>query len=165
MTYLRPCAFTKVIPSVYPSVNMPGCMPFCVCIVGCSLLCSINAAVVPLEGNVNGLRSNGSDNLSSDSNYQGFLHAFLASIYVILISELGDKTFFIAAILSVEHPRSVVYAGAMLALITMTVLSALLGFATDVLPRVYTYYMSGFVFMIFGIKMLRDGKVMLVVIF
>ncbi|KAL7061973.1 hypothetical protein AAHC03_01229 [Spirometra sp. Aus1] len=48
----------------------------------------------------------------------------MATIYVIVISELGDKTFFIAAILSIHHPRLVVYLGAMFALTTMTVLSA-----------------------------------------
>ena len=34
--------------------------------------------------------------LISDDN---FLHGFLASLSVIIVSELGDKTFFIAAIL------------------------------------------------------------------
>ncbi|KAL5963026.1 hypothetical protein TSMEX_009215 [Taenia solium] len=89
--------------------------------------------------------------------YKRFLHGFLASVYVIVISELGDKTFFIAAILSIDHPRLLVYGGAMFALVTMTVLSALLGFATEVLPRVYTYYASGFLFILFGVKMLKDA--------
>ncbi len=37
----------------------------------------------------------------------GFLHAFAASISVIIVSELGDKTFFIAAILAMKSSRSV----------------------------------------------------------
>jgi len=53
----------------------------------------------------------------------GFIHAFLASISVIIVSELGDKTFFIAAILSMRNPRVTVFAGAMLALGLMTVFS------------------------------------------
>lgn len=53
----------------------------------------------------------------------GFIHAFVASISVILVSELGDKTFFIAAIMAMRHPRLVVFAGAMAALGLMTVLS------------------------------------------
>ena len=53
----------------------------------------------------------------------GFIHAFLASISVIIVSELGDKTFFIAAILSMKNPRMAVFAGAMLALGLMTILS------------------------------------------
>ncbi|VDN28039.1 unnamed protein product [Dibothriocephalus latus] len=86
-----------------------------------------------------------------------FIHGFMASIYVIVISELGDKTFFIAAILSIHHPRPVVYLGAMSALITMTVLSALLGYTTELLPRIYTFYLSGVLFIIFGVKMLYDA--------
>jgi len=53
----------------------------------------------------------------------GFIHAFLASLSVIVVSELGDKTFFIAAILAMKNPRVTVFSGAMLALALMTVLS------------------------------------------
>ncbi|VDP85428.1 unnamed protein product [Echinostoma caproni] len=86
-----------------------------------------------------------------------FLHGFYASLYVIVISELGDKTFFIAAIMSMQHSRCLVYSGAMGALATMTVLSAMLGYATTVIPRKLTYYTSGVLFFIFGIKMLFDA--------
>ena len=44
----------------------------------------------------------------SDDN---FVHGFFAALSVIIVSELGDKTFFIAAILSMKHPRLTVYAG------------------------------------------------------
>lgn len=36
-----------------------------------------------------------------------FGHAFLASISVIIVSEIGDKTFFIAAIMAMKHSRCV----------------------------------------------------------
>jgi len=42
---------------------------------------------------------------------------------VIIVSELGDKTFFIAAILAMRHSRLVVFGGAIAALGLMTVLS------------------------------------------
>ena len=88
----------------------------------------------------------------------GFVHAFLASLSVILVSEIGDKTFFIAAIMAMKHPRMVVYSGAIFALGLMTLLSALLGnIVTKVIPRVYTYYFSSFLFAIFGLKMMREG--------
>ena len=35
----------------------------------------------------------------------GFFHAFVASLSVIIVSEIGDKTFFIAAILAMKHSR------------------------------------------------------------
>jgi len=56
----------------------------------------------------------------------GFIHAFLASLSVIIVSELGDKTFFIAAILAMRNPRVAVFTGAMFALALMTVLSGML---------------------------------------
>ncbi|XP_012784058.2 transmembrane protein 165 [Ochotona princeps] len=87
----------------------------------------------------------------------GFIHAFVAAISVIIVSELGDKTFFIAAIMAMRYNRLTVMAGAMLALGLMTCLSVLFGYATTVIPRVYTYYVSTALFAIFGIRMLREG--------
>ncbi len=96
-----------------------------------------------------------------DSAHFGFIHAFVASISVIVVSELGDKTFFIAAIMAMRHSRLIIYAGAMSALGAMTILSALLGnIVTKFVPRIYTYYLSSLLFACFGIKMLRDGYLM-----
>ena len=96
-----------------------------------------------------------------DSANFGFIHAFIASISVIIVSELGDKTFFIAAIMAMRHSRLVIYSGAMGALGAMTILSALLGnIGTKFVPRIYTYYLSSILFACFGIKMLRDGYLM-----
>nr|CDS16252.1 transmembrane protein 165 [Echinococcus granulosus] len=120
-------------------------------------LFAIDCAVIPQGNQVEAAFLENNRTQIAPTYYKRFLHGFLASVYVIIISELGDKTFFIAAILSINHPRLLVYGGAMFALITMTVLSALLGFATEVLPRVYTYYASGFLFVLFGIKMLKDA--------
>ncbi|CAF3246720.1 unnamed protein product [Rotaria socialis] len=108
------------------------------------------------------LSSNMNDNLQNKIKDKtanlGFIHAFIASISVIVVSELGDKTFFIAAILAMRHSRLVVYAGAMGALGAMTVLSALLGnIVTNFVPRIYTFYLSMILFAGFGIKMLKDG--------
>ncbi|XP_061539289.1 transmembrane protein 165 [Phycodurus eques] len=87
----------------------------------------------------------------------GFIHAFVASISVIIVSELGDKTFFIAAIMAMRYNRLTVLAGAMLALGLMTCLSVLFGYATTIIPRLYTYYVSTGLFAIFGVRMLREG--------
>ncbi|KAK2835862.1 hypothetical protein Q5P01_016346 [Channa striata] len=87
----------------------------------------------------------------------GFIHAFVASISVIIVSELGDKTFFIAAIMAMRYNRLTVLTGAMLALGVMTCLSVLFGYATTIIPRIYTYYVSTALFAIFGVRMLREG--------
>ncbi|UJR36868.1 hypothetical protein I4U23_029581 [Adineta vaga] len=92
------------------------------------------------------------------TNNPGFIQGFIASLFIILITELGDKTFFIAAIMAMRHARLTIYVGAMGALGTMTILSALFGvMITKFLPRIYTYYLSGILFACFGIKMLKDG--------
>lgn len=54
----------------------------------------------------------------------GFLHAFVETLSMILFSELGDKTFFIAAIMAMRHARLIVFTGAIAALILMTILSS-----------------------------------------
>eukprot|EP00286_Rhodomonas_abbreviata_P005923 CAMPEP_0181326106 /NCGR_PEP_ID=MMETSP1101-20121128/21303_1 /TAXON_ID=46948 /ORGANISM="Rhodomonas abbreviata, Strain Caron Lab Isolate" /LENGTH=262 /DNA_ID=CAMNT_0023434501 /DNA_START=211 /DNA_END=996 /DNA_ORIENTATION=- len=87
--------------------------------------------------------------------------AFFSSLMMIIVSELGDKTFFIAAVLAMKHPRAIVLAGALGALALMTVLSAVAGFALpNLMPRVYTHYASVVLFVIFGVKLLKDAKEM-----
>ena len=59
-----------------------------------------------------------------------------SSISVILVSEIGDKTFFIAAILAMTNNKVFVFISALAALYLMTVLSALLGWVvTTFIPR------------------------------
>jgi len=84
--------------------------------------------------------------------------ASFASTSVILVSELGDKTFFIAAIMAMKHARWVVYIAAMLALATMTVLAVMIGYTLPLLiPVEWTHFMAGVLFLIFGIKLLYEG--------
>ncbi|XP_062306434.1 transmembrane protein 165 [Osmerus eperlanus] len=98
----------------------------------------------------------GSENDPNKGNL-GFIHAFVASFSVIIVSELGDKTFFIAAIMAMRYNRFTVLVGAMLSLSFMTCLSVLFGYATTIIPRIYTYYVSTALFAIFGVRMLREG--------
>ncbi|XP_042871917.1 transmembrane protein 165-like [Penaeus japonicus] len=86
-----------------------------------------------------------------------FMHAFIAALSMIIVTELGDKTFFIAAIMAMNHPRVTVFAGAMMALTAMHVMSAMFGYVITWIPRVYTFYASSVLFAIFGLKMLREG--------
>ena len=91
----------------------------------------------------------------------GFARAFVNSMGMIWATEVGDKTFFIAAILAMRHARLVVFAGALGALAVMTVLSALLGLALpSLLPRTYTHYASAGLFLYFGLRLLRDARSM-----
>ncbi|KAJ1496266.1 hypothetical protein T484DRAFT_1606928, partial [Baffinella frigidus] len=88
----------------------------------------------------------------------GFTDSFISSLLMILVSELGDKTFFIAAIMAMKHARVVIFTGAISALAVMTVLSAAVGYALpNLLPRIYTTYASVVLFLGFGVKLLKDG--------
>ena len=47
--------------------------------------------------------------------------------------------------------------GAILSLAMMHVMASFFGYATTVIPRIYTYYISSLLFAIFGVKMLHEG--------
>jgi Ca2+/H+ antiporter, TMEM165/GDT1 family len=80
---------------------------------------------------------------------------------MILVSEIGDKTFLIAALMAMKHDRILVFTAAFSALITMTVLSAVLGHAVpSLLPQRFTNFLAAILFLIFGVKMLREGQAM-----
>jgi len=90
-----------------------------------------------------------------------FYKAFVNSLGMIWATEVGDKTFFIAAVLAMRNSRFVVFAGAITALAIMTVLSAALGYALpSLLPRRYTHYASAALFVYFGARLLRDAASM-----
>ncbi|TKA77883.1 hypothetical protein B0A49_01679 [Cryomyces minteri] len=86
------------------------------------------------------------------------LHSYLLSLTMILFSEVGDKTFLVAALMAMRHPRLVVFTAAFSALVLMTVLSAVLGHAVPtLLPRKATALAAAVLFLVFGAKMLREG--------
>eukprot|EP00562_Extubocellulus_spinifer_P028612 CAMPEP_0178654856 /NCGR_PEP_ID=MMETSP0698-20121128/23977_1 /TAXON_ID=265572 /ORGANISM="Extubocellulus spinifer, Strain CCMP396" /LENGTH=523 /DNA_ID=CAMNT_0020296799 /DNA_START=12 /DNA_END=1583 /DNA_ORIENTATION=- len=90
-----------------------------------------------------------------------FTKAFTASVAMILATEIGDKTFFIAAVLSMRNDRLAVFGGAILALIVMTVLSTMMGLILpSILPRKYTHIIGGILFLYFGIKLVLDSRSM-----
>lgn len=108
------------------------------------------------------------DDRASSSNVEqsllmlNFWPGFTRSLGTIWATEIGDKTFFIAAILSMRHDRLVVYVGAIGALAAMTVLSVLLGSVVSLfLPPYVTHYIGMCLFLLFGLKMLQESQNML----
>ncbi|PWN88679.1 UPF0016-domain-containing protein [Acaromyces ingoldii] len=84
--------------------------------------------------------------------------AVWSSFSMIIVSEIGDKTFLIAAILSMRQSRPVVFLGAFAALAVMSVLSALMGVMFPaLLPRSLTTFAAAVLFGVFGARMLLDG--------
>lgn len=88
--------------------------------------------------------------------------AFSNSFLMILVTELGDKTFFIAALLAMRHDRLSVFFGAAGALAAMTALSATIGLVLPkVMPRKYTHWAAVCLFAYFGAKLLLEALQML----
>mmetsp|Transcript_9946 Transcript_9946/g.27812 ORF Transcript_9946/g.27812 Transcript_9946/m.27812 type:complete len:257 (-) Transcript_9946:91-861(-) len=84
------------------------------------------------------------------------------SFAMIIVTELGDKTFFIAALLAMRHARQWVFLGAISALTAMTVLSACIGLVLPaLLPRKYTHWAAVVLFVYFGSKLLYEAAEML----
>ncbi|KAJ9155236.1 UPF0016-domain-containing protein [Pleurostoma richardsiae] len=88
-------------------------------------------------------------------------HSFILSLAMILFSEVGDKTFLVAALMAMKHDRLVVFSAAFSALITMTLLSACLGHAVPTLiPKRITNFLAAGLFLVFGARLLREGMQM-----
>jgi len=86
------------------------------------------------------------------------LTAFTAALLLITTAELGDKTFFIAMLLSMRYPRRLVFVGVIGALATMTVLSVLMGQVVALLPKTSIHYAEIALFLGFGLKLLYDAS-------
>jgi len=89
------------------------------------------------------------------------LHSSLLAFTMILFSEIGDKTFLVAALMAMRHPRLVVFSAAFAALAIMTVLSAVLGHAVPaLLSERITHFAAAALFLVFGARLLREGLAM-----
>lgn len=85
-------------------------------------------------------------------------HSFLLSFIMIIFSEIGDKTFLIAALMAMKHPRLLVFSAALGSLIVMSILSALLGHAVPTLiPKRFTSFLAAGLFLVFGVRMIFEG--------
>jgi len=95
------------------------------------------------------------------SDLEGSLHALAQSFAMIIASEIGDKTFLIAAILAMRHPRLTVFLGAFSALFVMSLLSVAVGHILPTLvPRKWTQAAAAVLFGVFGVKMWLEGRAM-----
>lgn len=89
------------------------------------------------------------------------LHSLLFSFTMIVFSEIGDKTFLVAALMAMRHPRLIVLSAASCALIAMTILSAVLGHAVpSLISKTFTKFLAAVLFFVFGLKMLKEGREM-----
>uniref|UniRef100_A0A6N2MEJ9 GDT1 family protein n=1 Tax=Salix viminalis TaxID=40686 RepID=A0A6N2MEJ9_SALVM len=91
-------------------------------------------------------------------NMTSVAQGFTKSLAMTVLSEIGDKTFFAAAILAMRHPRRFVLSGCLSALIVMTIISAVVGWAApNLISRTWTHHITTILFFGFGLWSLWDG--------
>jgi putative Ca2+/H+ antiporter (TMEM165/GDT1 family) len=92
--------------------------------------------------------------------------SFILSFLMIMVSENGDKTFLITAILAMKHSRMVVFAGAFASMLIMSVFSTLFStlvgrlIPTYLLSKTYTDFCAALLFLIVGLHMLHEALYM-----
>jgi putative Ca2+/H+ antiporter (TMEM165/GDT1 family) len=75
------------------------------------------------------------------------------------VSEVGDKTFFLAMIMALRYSEVIVFLGAYSALFLMTILSTAFGkLLTSWISPLFTNIIVTILFLYFGIRMLLDAK-------
>ncbi|RKP02569.1 hypothetical protein CXG81DRAFT_10646 [Caulochytrium protostelioides] len=85
--------------------------------------------------------------------------SLFTSLAVIVVSEIGDKTFLICAVMAMRHGRGLIWSAAMLALGPMTVLSALLGtLVPSLMSRHTTQTLAALLFLAFGLKLAWEAR-------
>ncbi|AAS52428.1 AEL257Wp [Eremothecium gossypii ATCC 10895] len=94
------------------------------------------------------------DDLHSSSTLKDLLMA----VSMVGVSEIGDKTFLIAALMAMRHPRLLVFSAASTSLALMTVLAGIIGGTfTSLVPQRYTQFAAGILFFIFGYKLALES--------
>ncbi|KAA8548486.1 hypothetical protein F0562_000247 [Nyssa sinensis] len=88
---------------------------------------------------------------------------FTAAFTLIFVSEIGDKTFFIAALLAMQYEKGLVLLGSMGALSLMTILSVIIGRIFQSVPAQFQTtlpigeYAAITLLMFFGLKSIKDA--------
>ncbi|KAG0525065.1 hypothetical protein BDA96_06G023500 [Sorghum bicolor] len=88
---------------------------------------------------------------------------FTAAFTLILVSEIGDKTFFIAALLAMQYQRALVLLGSMAALSLMTIVSVIIGRIFQSVPAQFQTtlpigeYAAIALLAFFGFKSIKDA--------
>ncbi|XP_071735654.1 GDT1-like protein 5 [Rutidosis leptorrhynchoides] len=86
------------------------------------------------------------------------VQGFSKSLAMTVLSEVGDRTFFLAAILAMSHPRRQVLAGCLSSTIVMTILSAAVGMAApNLISRELTKHIATALFLGFGLWSLWEA--------
>lgn len=100
----------------------------------------------------------GSGSGSEEEAHDDHAASFYMAVSMIAVSEIGDKTFLIAALMAMKNLKLVVFSSAFSSLAVMTVLLGIVGHALPTLiSQRVTQFLASVLFVIFGVKLLREG--------
>ncbi|PON85020.1 GDT1-like protein [Trema orientale] len=131
-----------------PQIQIPYPVSIALVLFGCGLLFSLIAFV-----------KGGPSSVLAAIAKSGFTAAFS----LIFVSEIGDKTFFIAALLAMQYEKGLVLLGSMAALSLMTILSVVIGLIFHSVPAQFQTtlplgeYAAVTLLLFFGIKAIKDA--------
>jgi putative Ca2+/H+ antiporter (TMEM165/GDT1 family) len=115
-------------------------------------------AALALDGTVTALAS------QTNTWFSGFAETgFYQAFSLVFVSEIGDKTFFIAGLLAMKTSRVLSFVGSMAALAAMTVISVLIGQIFHAVPSGFGEGIplddiaAAFAFAFFGVKTLLEA--------
>ncbi|CAD6587158.1 MAG: hypothetical protein TREMPRED_004671 [Tremellales sp. Tagirdzhanova-0007] len=78
---------------------------------------------------------------------------------MIIVSELGDKTFLLAAVMAYRHPRIIVFGGAFASLVVMTIIAVIAGkIVLGLIPKVWLLWSSAALYTACGFKMILEAR-------
>ncbi|CAH8307634.1 unnamed protein product, partial [Eruca vesicaria subsp. sativa] len=93
--------------------------------------------------------------LNLEATGPGVFDALFSSFSMILVTEIGDETFIIAALMAMRHPKATVLSGALSALFVMTILSTGLGrIVPNLISRKHTNSAATVLYAFFGLRLL-----------
>ncbi|EEF44297.1 protein PAM71-homolog, chloroplastic [Ricinus communis] len=133
---------------VEPPSKIPYPLSIAVVLLGCAFIFSLIAFV-----------KGGPSSILAAISKSGLTAAFT----LIFVSEIGDKTFFIAALLAMQYKKGLVLLGSMGALSLMTILSVIIGRIFHSVPAQFQTtlpigeYAAVTLLMFFGLKSIKDA--------
>ena len=88
---------------------------------------------------------------------ENLISSIISSFSMTMLSEIGDKTFLIAAILSIKYSRITIFISTFLASICMIFISTFLGFYLhNFINNDIVHYLSCLLFLIYGTQLIYD---------
>ncbi|CCH62652.1 hypothetical protein TBLA_0H03700 [Henningerozyma blattae CBS 6284] len=114
-----------------------------------------------MTGTTEATRPTVSTNNNNDGSPVKGYQSFLMAISMISASEIGDKTFLIAALMAMRNSRWIVFSASATSLAIMTVLSGLAGHTfVSFIPEYMAKLLAAGLFFVFGYKLCKEGLAM-----